>query len=233
MGTTLTVEQFKRALPQQLSKKVNQEVMDNINLVLSDSNHAEMLRENIIGYAHVLQDGKFSMQQYVDAVKYVSYKMMGNTNIAAFSKTFPDRYQKYLENGTSDKDIASYVTAYNKNKLVNLIYEQTLVPSYILNADIYQKAINVQAALMNDDSVSPKVRSDAANSLLTHLKRPEAQKVELSVGIQESSALQELKDVTAELAAKMHRSIESGVYTPKEIAHKEILLKPEEYEVQR
>ena len=64
------------------------------------------------------------------------------------------------------------MTSYNKNKLVNLILEQSMIPSWVLNQDMYQKALNVQCELMLTAN-SEKV-SDAANSILTHLKPPQS-----------------------------------------------------------
>ena len=207
----LTVEQFKQALPSQFKASVNQELIDQINTTLADPNLYETYRDNLLSYSHVMRDGKFKMSDYILAVKYCSHKIMGASNIDAFVKTFPDRYQSYLANGTSSKDIASYVTAYNKNKLVNLILEQSLIPSWILNQDLYQKAINVQAGLMMDDTVSHKVRSDAANSLLTHLKPPEVQKVELDIGIKKDGVMDDLKSVLTELALKQQQYIAAGI----------------------
>ncbi len=207
----LTVEQFKQALPSQFKASVNQELIDQINTTLADPNLYETYRDNLLSYSHVMRDGKFKMSDYILAVKYCSHKIMGASNIDAFVKTFPDRYQSYLANGTSSKDIASYVTAYNKNKLVNLILEQSLIPSWILNQDLYQKAINVQAGLMMDDTVSHKVRSDAANSLLIHLKPPEVQKVELDIGIKKDGVMDDLKSVLTELALKQQQYIAAGI----------------------
>ena len=206
----LTVEQFKQALPSQFKASVNQELIDQINTTLADPNLYETYRDNLLSYSHVMRDGKFKMGDYILAVKYCSHKIMGASNIDAFVKTFPDRYQSYLANGTSSKDIASYVTAYNKNKLVNLILEQSLIPSWILNQDLYQKAINVQAELMMSAN-SEKVRSDAANSLLTHLKPPEVQKVELDIGIKKDGVMDDLKQVLTELALKQQQYIAAGI----------------------
>ena len=164
----LTVEQFQQALPDKMKKSVNQEVIDSINATLSDPESFEYYRNNLLSYARVIQDGKFKLPEYINAVRYVSYKLMGCTNIEAYSRTFPDKIQRFNLQGVTGKDVASYVTAYNKTKLVNLIYEQSLIPSYVLNQDLYQKALNVQAELMLT-AKSEKVKSDAANSLLTHL----------------------------------------------------------------
>ena len=220
----LTQDQFKAALPKQMQKNINQEVMDKINDTLRNPDTREMLRENMIGYASVMQQGKFQMDQYINAVKYVSFKTMGDTNIAAYTKTFPDKYQSFLDRGVVSKDIASYITAYNKSKLVNLIYEQSLVPTHVLNADVFQKAINVQAEIMADPDVSPKVRSDAANSLMTHLKRPEAQKIELDIGVKEDSAISDLRASTRELVAQQKAMLKSGTMNAKDIAHSDLII---------
>ena len=172
VNNLITEEQLKSVLPPRMKKSINQQLIDSMVSTINSPDEYEIFAENILGYAHVLNDGKFSMQQYIDAVKYVSYKLMGKTNQDAYIATFPDRHQQHLANGTSSKDIASYITAYNKTKLVNIIYEQSMIPSYVLNQDVYQRAINVQADLMVN-ARSEMVRTQAANSLLNHLKLQE------------------------------------------------------------
>ena len=220
---SLTIDQFKQALPANLKKSVNQSLIAEINKKLNDPDMYETYRENLLGYAHVMKEGKFKVSNYIDAVKYVSYKLMGKTNIDSFSLTFPDKIARWQANGVASKDIASYVTAYNKSKLVNLIYEQTLTPFWVMNQDIYQKAINTQAELMLTAS-SEKVRSDAANSILTHLKPPETKKVELDIGVKEESAINALKEATEALAQEQMESIRSGRQNAQEVAHSNILI---------
>lgn len=228
--TALTVDQFKQALPDKVKKSINQELIDQINSTLSDPEMYESYRENLLSYTRVMADGRFKVTNYVDAVKYVSHKLMGCTNIDAYTKTFPDKYQRFIQQGVTAKDIASYVTAYNKSKLVNLIFEQTLIPSYVLNQDLYQKALNVQAELMVNAN-SEKVRCDAANSLLTHLKMPETQKVELEIGIKEDSSIASLRAATLELARHQRLVIESGQANAQDVAHTKLVLDVEAKEV--
>lgn len=223
----LTVEQFNRVLPPQMKTCVNQQLIDSVNKALSDPHTAEYMRDNILGYAHVMKEGKFKVQDYLNAVRYASYKIMGDTNIAAYTKTFPDRYQAYVDSGTTPKDIASYVTSYNKNKLVNLIMEQTMVPFHVFNQDARQLALQTQVELMQH-SGSDKVRTDAANSVLTHTKPPETTKVEIDVGIKESPMLQDLRKATQELAASQRAKIVSGDMTSKEVAHSQIVSREED-----
>jgi hypothetical protein len=219
---TLSVEMFRSALPDKVKKSVNQDLIDSINKTLSDPDEFEAYRDNLLSYTRVMADGRFKVQEYVNAVRYVSHKLMGATNIEAYTKTFPDKYQRFVAQGVMAKDIASYVTAYNKSKLVNLIYEQTLIPSYVLNQDLYQKALNVQADLMVTAN-SEKVRTDAANSLLTHLKMPEKAKVELDINIKESSAIGALREATMALAAAQRMAVASGSASAQEVAHSKVV----------
>jgi len=174
--TPLTEEQFKAALPAQIKKSVNPSLMKQVNQTLSSTEAMESFKENLLTYTSVMTDGRFKITSYINAVKYVSFKLLGSTNIAAYSKTFPDKIARFKAQGVSDKDVSSYAAAFNKSKLVNLIFEQTLVPTHVLNAPLFQKAINVQAELMMTAN-SEKVRSDAAACLIKELKPPETQKV--------------------------------------------------------
>lgn len=218
----MTLEQFQKALPDKMRKTVNQELVDSINTVLNSPDMYEAYRDNLLSYMSVLNDGKYKIMDYVNAVKYCSHKLMGSTNLDAFIKTFPDRYNNYVANGTSSKDIASYITAYNKNKLVNSIMEQSLIPSWVLNQDMYQAALNVQFGLMNT-AVSEKVRSDAANSLLNHLRPPEVQKVSLDIGVKENSTIDVLRQTTLELVSMQRKMIEANAMTVIDVAESRII----------
>lgn len=223
---TLSLDILQKTLPKQMKAKVTQSLLDKVNASLTDPNTAEMLRENIVGYSNVLKEGRFTFDNYISAVKYVSYKSMGDTNTAAYIKTFPQRYASFKANGTNDKDIASYITAYNKNKLVNLIFDQSLIPVHVLNAEVHQKAINHLLHLVGN-AKSEKVQCDAATSLLTHLKRPETQKIELEVGVKDTSALDSLKQTTRELAAQQKKMIELGTYSAKDIIQTPLVIEGE------
>ena len=228
--TALTIDQFKTALPDKVKRSINQELIDQINTTLAEPELYEAYRENLLSYTKVMADGRFKVDSYIYAVKYVSHKLMGCTNIEAYTKTFPEKYDRFVQQGVLAKDIASYVTAYNKSKLVNLIFEQTLIPSYVLNQDLYQKALNVQAELMVS-SHSDKVRCDAANSLLTHLKMPETQKVELEIGVKEDSSIAQLRAATMELARAQRLAMESGSSSVQEVAHTKIIVDVEAKEI--
>lgn len=223
MPNELTMEQFQKVLPKKVRKTLNVKLLDGINKVLSDPLIRDSYRENLLSYTNVLNTGPYKIESYINAVRYVSFKLLGSTNLDAYVRTFPDRYQKFMQSSTSSEYIAQYVSAYNKNKLVNMVFEQTLIPVHILNADIHQKAINVQADLMLNAN-SEKVRTDAANSLLNHLKMPETQRIELDIGFKEDKTIQELRNTTMALVAQQRQMLEAGAMTIKEIAHSKLLI---------
>lgn len=221
--TALTIEQFKQALPDKVKKSVSQELIDKVNQTLADPELYEAYRENLLSYTKVMADGRFKVDGYISAVKYVSHKLMGCSNIDAYTKTFPEKIVRFASQSVSSKDIASYVTAYNGSKLVNAIFAQTIIPSYVLNQDLYQKALNVQADLMVS-AHSEKVRSDAANSLLTHLKMPDVQKVELEIAVKEDSSIGMLRAATLALARQQQLAMEAGQMSAQEVAHSKVVI---------
>jgi len=229
-GTVMTVEAFKAALP---SSKIDisEEVIADINNIISNSDVAVEFRENLISYTSVMATGRVRIKDYISAVKFVTYKMLGDGNTVAFSKTFPDRYMDMLSKGMVAREISSRAAMYNKTKLLTKIYEQTLVPVHILNADIYQQAINTQASLMLNAN-SEKVRSDAANSLLTHLKAPETKKIELDIGLKQDQSIDDLRKTTLELVAQQKKMIISGAFNSEDIAHSKLCIEGESEVVQ-
>ena len=222
----LTIEEFKDALPPKVKRSINQSVIDEINKTLSEPELFEQYRDNLISYGKVMQEGKFKITSYLDAVKYVCYKQQGETNISAYSKTFPEKIQRFIAEGVVAKDIASYSTAYNKSKLVGLLYKQTMLPAWVYNQDVYQKAINTQVELMIS-SGSDKVRQEAANSLMTHLKPPEEQKIELSLGTAEDSTIKALRDTTMGLVAIQKKMLQAGAVDAEYVASTSIVLSQE------
>ncbi len=219
----MTEEQFKAALPAQVRKAVNPSLVNEINQMLMDEETREQFKDNLLSYTSVMKEGRFKMTSYINAVKYVSHKLLGSTNKDAYIKTFPDKYVKFIADGVPQKDIASYCTAYNKSKLVNLIFAQTMVPFHVLNAPYYQEALNTQVDLMLH-ARSEKVRSDAANSVMTHLKPPEDTKIELDVNLKADDSIKILAATTMELARQQQAKIINGSASTKAIAESTLVV---------
>lgn len=212
----LTKEVVERALPATLKSAVTPQLVDLINNIAADPLVAEQVRNNVISYTSVLKEGKFKAEDYVHAVAFVSYRMMGDSIKDAYFKTFPQRMAALMAKGADEKTISAYTSAYAKGKLVNLILEQTIVPSWVLNNHLYQEAITTQATLMRT-AASEKVRQEAANSLLTHLAKPKEVTALIPIDMKESSGMSELKDMLQKMSQQQRELIANGA-TARDIA---------------
>lgn len=217
----ITKEQLLATLPdKRLGKYVTDDVIDLINAE-PDSEMRRVFKENMLTYTGVLTEGKFSLAGYVNAVKFVSLKLMGDSSTVAYSKVFPDRYQSLVDKGTPAKSIASFADNYSKNQMVVKIFEKTLIPTHILNAGLYQEAINTQADLMRT-AKSETVRQKAAESLIVNLKAPEATKVEIDVSYN-NDMIEDLRATTRALAQQQRQLIQRGAANAQDIAHSDII----------
>ena len=216
-----------RVLPPAIRKNITDEVIDTINNHLATSEARELFRENIISFASVLQEGRFKFEDYISAVKYVSFKILGDSNIIAYTKTFPDRYQRLIDEGMSDKAISAYVAAYHKTKLVTLLFGQTIMPVHILHQNLFHESITTMAEIMRDEDTSPKVRSDTAYNLATLLKPPEESKLKLDVTLKEDSAITALRETSMALVAEQRKLLNAGLWDAETVAQSGLIIEGE------
>jgi hypothetical protein len=87
---------------------------------------------------------------------------------------------------------------------------------------LYQKALNVQAEIMLT-ARSEIARTNAANSLLQHLKMPETAKVELDVNVKEDQSINELRQATLALARRQREMIASGAMNARDVAEQKVI----------
>lgn len=211
-GGPLTVAEVAKAVPAHLKTAVTASLVGQLNTLQVDPQHAEAIRDNFLSYTKVLGEGRFKLEDYLYAVKYVSFKLMGYTNQDAYLRTFPDRHEKMREAGRTSQEISSYVSIYAKGKLVNLILEQSMIPTWVLNQDTYQQAINTQADLMLNAN-SEMVRMQAANSILQHLKKPDAVGPLINIDQRDMSGISELTGALNKLAESQLKALQSGATT--------------------
>ena len=219
----LTKEMLLGAVP---DKRFRRHVTDEVVAVINsepDSELRRVFRDNALTYSSVLSTGKHSLSAYVNAVKFVSLRLIGDKASTAYSKVFPDRYQNLINKNASASYIASFADNYGKTGLITKIMEQTMVPTHILNAGVYQEAINTQAELMRT-AKSELVRQKAAESLMSNLTAPTAAKLEIDIGYS-NDVVDDLRATTKALAQQQLKMILNGQSSAKEIAHSEIIAK--------
>lgn len=216
----INIDVLKKSTPKHLRSFITDDLVDMLNNSKIDDTVIEEYKENFISYMSVLTEGKYKITDYLNAVKYVTYKMLGRTNEEAYTATFPERYTKLSNRGVTD--ISSYASAYNSNKLVVSIMQQVLVPVWITNAQLHQQAINEQFKLGTNPSVSPMVRAKALDSVLTHTKAPETKQLNIDIGISQTDDLQQLQNTMKQLAEQQKDMIQKG-YSTKSIVESRII----------
>jgi len=221
----LTKQQLQASMPKKFRHNVTDDMITFINSTEGDE-FRDIYKDNLVSFADVIEKGRYKMLDYINAVKFVSYKLIGDSNTIAYAKTFPERYQRLVDKNTPAKTIASFSTAYNKGDLVHKILERTLVPVHILNMDVHQEAINTQAELMRT-AKSETVRQKAAECLITQLKAPEAAKIEVDVSYNNSS-IDDLRETTRALAQQQLKMIQSGAVTAEHVAHSDIIARKQD-----
>jgi len=219
-----TLDNIKEVLPKNFHSTVNQTLIDNLNNITEDEEYAKLYRENLVTYQSVLLNGKYTVDNYLDAIAYCSFKMMGMTDKDAYYNAFPDRVKRLRDNNKSDKTISAYVCAYAKGKLVVELLNQAVIPNFLLYRDVYHKALMTQAELMVSAN-SEKVRSDAANSILNALKQPETSKLKIEATVEQKgvSAIESLAQATRDLVSIQRQAIQTGSATAKTIAEQRII----------
>lgn len=224
MVPAFTLDSLKECLPKNFHSTVTNKLLDDVNNLVQDDEFAAMYRENLVTFQTVLLNGKYTIDNYLDAVSFCSFKFMGMTDKAAYENAFPSRVKRLRDMGKNDKTISAYVCAYAKGKLVVDLLGQASIPNHLLYRDVFHKAIMKQAKLMNTAS-SELVQTQAANSLLNALKQPDVAKMQINATIsnETTTAIESLAQATAALVRQQRESIINGTSSAKELAEARIV----------
>lgn len=225
--TVMDVDFFKKIYPRRVNQETAEQCVQLINESIRgmDFMMRDHYRDTLISVFDVLDgsNGKYKFTDYLNAVKFVTYKLSGHSDVRAYALTFPDRVNRMAKEKVPNSHLYTYANGYAKNKLVVDIHAKLIVPTHIMFQDVFHQAVKVQASIMNDDSVSPKVRSDAANSLMTHLKQPEVKKAELEISTKDTGVIAELANALNNLGSNTAELMKSGKYTMKDLREATII----------
>lgn len=223
----VTVEELKILYPVKVAGKVLEQAAEILNTATEDMDYvmAKEFRDNCLSFIDILKNSKsrVSFADYVNACKFATFKLAGNTDVRAYALTFPDRIRRMERDKVPNSHLYQYASIYSKNKTVVEVMAKLVVPTHIMFQDIFHQAVKVQSELMLDDKISPKVRSDAANSLMTHLKTPEVKQAELKVDVQGSGAIEQLAEALGSLSGKQSEMLREGKYSLKDIREATII----------
>ena len=217
MAGLITLEEVKEAMP--LKKSViTQEAVDIINASMSDPEfQGESLLRTASTYEGVIKGARASIPEYLNAIRFCAYMVTNDSNYTeAYKKVFADRdfVKNRLSLATTDPkytELTSAASRYRRTKLVVDILTQSQVPLDLIFTGQRYKAISVLAEVMETGRYD-RDRINAAKELLAATKGPESAKIELDVGVVQSSAVQQLNDQLSSIAARQKELLESGAY---------------------
>ena len=222
MGTQLTIADVKLAMPKK-KNFVTQEAVDIINLSMSDPEfQGESLLQTASTYEAVLKNARASVPEYLNAIRFCAYLITNDSNYTeAYKKVFAERdfvKSRLMLPTDSPKytELTSAASRYRRTKLVVDILTVSQVPLDLIFTGHRYKAIGVLAQVMENGKYD-RDRINAAKELLAATKGAENVKIELDVGVSESSAVQQLNDQLAEIAGRSLRHLEAGATSLKEL----------------
>lgn len=212
----LTMEDVQNALPSR-KNTITQELVDIINEVnLEAEFQGESLIKTAVTYEKVMINNKASIREFVDAIRFCAYLLTLEDNYTeAYKKTFYYRdFVKERMNADTKSikyaELTSAASRYRqKNKLVIDLLTYSQAPLDLMFMGWRYKAVGVLADTMMNAKLD-RDKINAAKELLAATKGPETQKIELDIGVKESSAVASLNDQLAQLAGRQKMLLESG-----------------------
>lgn len=218
MSTEITLQQVKSAMPFK-GGFVTQEAVDIINRSVSEPEfQGESLLQTASIYESVLKGSRSSVPEYLNAIRFCAYMMTNEENYTeAYKKVFADRlFVQARRDLPTDSpkyaELTSAASRYRRTKLVIDILTVSQVPLDMIFAGARYKALGVLTDVMEFGKLD-RDRVSAAKELLAATTGPEHIKIELDIGVKEDSAVKQLNDQLAAMAARQTEMLTSGAAT--------------------
>lgn len=215
MGQLVTLDEVKRAMPHKKGV-ITQDAVDIINSSLTDPEfQGESLLQTASTYEAVLKGARASVPEYLNAIRFCAYMSTNDSNYTeAYKKVFCDRdfvkERADLPTNTPQyAELTSAASRYRRTKLVVDILTASQVPLDMIFTGQRYKAIGILANVM-ETAKYDRDKINAAKELLAATKGPENIKMELDLGVKEDSAVQQLNDQLAQMAARQQAMLKSG-----------------------
>lgn len=228
MGQLITLDEVKQAMPHK-KNYITQEAVDIINASMDDPEfQGESLIQTASIYESVLKGARASVPEYLNAIRFCAYMSTNESNYTeAYKKVFADReFVKNRINLPTDDprygELTSAASRYRRTKLVTDILTASQVPLDLIFTGHRYKAIGVLANIMETGKYD-RDKINAAKELLAATKGPENIKMELDLGVKESSAVQQLNDQLAELAGRSLKHLQAGSTNLKDLGAMKVI----------
>jgi len=218
-GQSITREELLKAMPKGVSATVTDDILTMINSMGDSVNlPQELLEEDLMSYMHLLGGRGRSIKDLVNAIKFCNLKRNMGVN-KAWSIVFPAKYKELVD---AQKGTSNFSSMYNGSPLVCEIDKAMILPVSLMYQHQFHMAVKKDIDLMNGISapnadgemqtVSPHVQHLAAANLMTVLRMPEEQSVELKIGASDAvmAQQQEMVDHIGSLVAMQAKAFREG-----------------------
>lgn len=155
---TLDHPMFKESA-KALSKDASEKLLGRVNSIIATDENGEFFEQSLTDYTTLIKDKRYNAEQYVNAVRYCSLKMIMSKH-KAWGRTFPDRLARveqkardgYWDNTTFINTCSAYATTYERSPLVVAIDAEMLIPTHLLYASHRNRAVEKLIDLMDGKS---------------------------------------------------------------------------------
>ena len=188
----ITVDYLKQKFPKK-KNTITEETVELIEATISDPLfNGYNLIDTMMDYEKEMYDGKASINDYINAIKFCSFLEGDNSSIVeAYTYTFSknDFVRARMEVSTASqqyKELTTAASRYRKRPLVKAILTRANMSLYLMFQRNTYEAVQVLTTEMKEAMYS-KDRISAADKLLTHVKAPEELNIGLNVAQTEDS----------------------------------------------
>lgn len=228
MGQELTISEVIQALP---TKKgvITQEAVDIVNQCVNEPEfQGESLLRTASTYEAVLKGTRASVPEYLNAIRFCAYMTTNDSNYTeAYKKVFASRdfVKERLDLPTDHPKYAELTSAasrYRRSKLVVDILTVSQMPLDLIFTGKRYKAIGVLAHIMENGKYD-RDKINAAKELLAATKGAESIKLDLGTSAPMESAVEQLNNQLAQVAARQRDLLTSGISTLAEIGSMKVV----------
>jgi hypothetical protein len=211
---TITKEEIQSMIPSR-KNAITDEIVEIINASQTEPEfQGESLLNIASTYEKVMQQNRVGIREYLNAIKFCAYLISMDDNMTeAYKRVFADRdfVKERRDADTSSvkyNELTSAASRYRRSKLVVDILTVSQVPVDLLFGGLRYRAIGLLGDIMMNSKYD-RDRINAADKLLQHTASTTS-KIELDIGVKESSAVASLQAQLAEMAAKQKLFLEAG-----------------------
>lgn len=210
----ITIDKLKTLFPKKKGS-ITEKTVDLINEVQNDPEFdGSRLVDTMVTYQNVMLKNSGSMDQYLDAVRFCAYIECEETIVEAYKRTFSNReFVKDRWDAKTDsipyKELVSAASRFRKSPMVIDILTQADVPLYLMFQGARYAAVNVLADKMINSRYD-KDQISAAKALLENVKPPENVKLEMDIGIDTGSVIDDYEKAMSAMVEKQMELIQQG-----------------------